>query len=632
MCGICGARRGAAPEAAVRAMLPLLAHRGPDASGIWTSGDTTLGHRRLAINDLSPAGNQPMLTHDSELALVVNGEIYNYGVLRSELAAQGAIFRSNSDSEVILHAYRKFGLGAFEHLNGMFALALFDARAKRLILVRDRMGIKPVYYHQDPQSGAILFASEIKSILAATGRKRWQIDGLGLRQYLSRQNLTGDRTLFAGIRLLEPGSMLIDDADGMRVERYWQATIPPAQPRSFAQDTDEFSTVFRQAVERHLMSDVPVASYMSAGFDSTLVASRAASLAPDPPMAFTGTFNETGWFDELSGATLAASHIGAPIVPVPIVANDMIEHFDALIYALDEPRMGLGAISQFMVAKAASKTHKVILSGHGGDELFSGYPVFKLAAILTQHSLMARVRILLSVRVSEVPHLVYFLGRHLVAKSGNAFMPLLFGPRLLKNALTSDASALIAHDQSLDKPRHGNLQMQLLLTYINVYLPGLLVVEDKISMAHALETRTPFLDNELIDFALRTSAANKLHGGQLKAIIKNEAKTFLPPEFLSFPKRGFPTPLARWLRGPLKTWAEKRITAPDSALTMIFAHAYLVRTFARYQSSWRRHVRPLDDIQTHRMWMFLSLESWLRQTKEVQGIRLDLSGTTGGQT
>jgi asparagine synthase (glutamine-hydrolysing) len=612
-------------------MLPFLAHRGPDASGVWTSGDTTLGHLRLAINDLSEAGNQPMLAYDSELALVVNGEIYNYGVLRAELAAQGALFRSNSDSEVILHAYRRFGLKAFERLNGMFALALFDVRASRLIIVRDRMGIKPVYYHHDPHSGALLFASEIKGILAATGRKRWQIDGHGLRQYLSHQNLTGDRSMFAGIKLLEPGSMLIDEVDGTRVERYWQATIPPAPPRSFSQDTDEFSTVFGRAVERHLMSDVPVASYMSAGFDSTLVASRAASLAADPPTAFTGTFGESGWYDELSGATLAARHIGAPIVPVPITAEDMIEHFDALIRALDEPRMGLGAISQFMVARAASKSHKVILSGHGGDELFSGYPVFKLAAILTQRSLMARLRILRSVRLSEVPPLVYFLGRHLMDKGPAALVPLLFGPAVLKNALSPAAAALLDRHQSPDEPRRGNLHEQLLLTYINVYLPGLLVVEDKISMAHALETRTPFLDNELVDLALRTSAANKLHGGQLKAIIKNEAKTSLPPAFLSFPKRGFPTPLARWLRGPLRTWAEARITAPDSALTMIFDHAFLVRTFARYQSSWRRHVRPLDDIQTHRMWMLLSLESWLRQTQEVLDVRLELSAAADHQ-
>lgn len=607
-------------------MLPLLAHRGPDASGVWTSGDATLGHLRLAINDLSPAGNQPMLAYDSELALVVNGEIYNYSALRAELEAEGAVFVSSSDSEVILHAYRRFGARAFERLNGMFALALFDVKVQRLTLVRDRMGIKPVYYHADPETGALLFASEIKGILAAAARTRWQIDARSLAQYLSRQNLTGDRSMFAGIRLLEPGSMLIDDVDGLRVERYWQARIPPVKPQSFSQDAAEFSSVFGQAVERHLMSDVPVASYMSAGFDSTLVASRAASISHAPPTAYTGTFAEAGWYDELSGATLAARHIGAPIVPVPITAGDMVRHFDALIRALDEPRMGLGAISQFMVAKAASKTHKVILSGHGGDELFSGYPVFKVAAILTQKSLLARLKMLRSVRLSEVPPLVYFLGRQIFARGTSAFLPLLFSRRVLENALSPGAAAILACDESLEEPSQDTLYERLLLTYINVYLPGLLVVEDKISMAHALETRTPFLDNDLVDFALRTAAENKLHGEQLKAIIKNEAKAYLPPEFLTFPKRGFPTPLARWLRGPLKPWAEARITAPDSALTMIFKHAFLVRIFARYQSSWRRHVRPLDDIQTHRIWMLLSLESWLRQTKEVYGVSLEWSG------
>jgi asparagine synthase (glutamine-hydrolysing) len=607
-------------------MLPLLAHRGPDAAGTWNSGDITLGHRRLAINDLSPAGNQPMLAYEAQLALVVNGEIYNYAPLRRELEAAGAVFRSNSDSEVILHAYRQFGAKAFERLNGMFAFALFDVAAQRLFLVRDRIGIKPVYHYSDPQSGALLFASEIKGILAAAGRTSWPINAQALRQYLGRQNLAGDASLFAGIGLLEPGSMLIDDAAGTRVERYWKAVVPAANARSFSADAAEFSLLFGQSVERHLLSDVPVASYMSAGFDSTLVASRAASLAPQPPTAYTGTFGEGGWYDELSGARLAAGHIGAPIVPVMIGADDMIRHFDDLIRALDEPRMGLGAISQFMVAKAAGCSHKVILSGHGGDELFSGYPVFKAAALVTQNTLAGRLRILRSVRLSEVPPLVYFLGRQVLGGGKFAVLPRLFSPNALKRALSPGAAAVLGGNDDTGDTAHGSLYERLLLTYINSYLPGLLVVEDKVSMAHALETRTPLLDNELVDFALRTGPENKLHGEQLKAIIKNEARTWLPPEFLSFPKRGFPTPLAKWLRGPLRSWAEARITAPDSALTLIFRHDFLKQTFARYQSSWLRHLRPLDDIQTQRMWMLLSLESWLRQTREVHGVNLELSG------
>lgn len=204
MCGICGARRGVDPEAAVRTMLPLLAHRGPDADGVWTSGDTSLGHLRLAIVDLSSAGRQPMVAYDGELALVANGEIYNYPALRDELVAEGVEFRSASDSEVILHLYRRYGCKAFERLNGMFAFALFDAREQRLFLVRDRVGIKPVYYYRDPQTGNLLFASEIKAILAASGRNSWPIDQQALLQYLSRQNLMSDRSLFAGIRLLGP--------------------------------------------------------------------------------------------------------------------------------------------------------------------------------------------------------------------------------------------------------------------------------------------------------------------------------------------------------------------------------------------------------------------------------------------
>lgn len=629
MCGICGARSLGYAESAVRAMLPKLAHRGPDDEGIWTAGSISLGHRRLSIVDLSSAGHQPMTAYGGELALVANGEIYNYPDLRRELEASGVVFRSGSDSEVILHAYRMHGPDAFARLNGMFAFALIDLSQDRLFLVRDRMGIKPIYYYEDTRTGALLFASEIKAILAAAGRASWRIDPEALSQYLRFQNLFGSASLFAGIKLLPPGSMLISDPQGVRTETYWSPQPQGSPSSSFAEDAVAFHQTFQASVRRHLMSDVPVASYLSSGFDSTLVASSASAMLAEPPTAYTGTFSEGGWYDEMSGARRIAEHIGAPINSVTIGPQDLADNLDPLVLALDEPRMGLGAISQYMVAKAAAAHHKVILAGHGGDELFSGYPVFKAAALLAPDSLAGFMRILRSVRVSELPPLVYFLARRLFGGGGPGHLPVLFGESRLARGLSRVArEKLAAIPTNAPAATTGNSAKssyeELLLTYLSIYLPGLLVVEDKISMAHALETRTPFLDNELVDLSLRISPTNKLHQGNLKAIIKQEARSFLPSEIFNLPKRGFPTPLAAWLRGPLKGWTKARLTSPGNPLTLIFEPHFLASEVERYLGSPLRRIRPLDDIQTHRMWMLLSLESWLRQTRSVHGVQLEL--------
>lgn len=627
MCGICGIHGSDASPAAVDAMLEAMRRRGPDGSGTWAAPGILLGHRRLAIVDLSERGRQPMVAADGAAAVTVNGEIYNYPALRAELEAGGAQFRSDCDSETVIHGWRRWGAASFARYNGMFAFALWEAESQALYLVRDRLGIKPLYYWRD--GARTLFASDAQAILAASGRREWAISAAGLDQYLAYENRFGAATMFEGIRMLLPGHYLRIDANGAAEHAY--AQIAPSGPpvRDFDEAVEAFRGGFRAAVRRHLMSDVPVASYLSAGFDSAMVASTAAELLGNGrPATFTGTFREGGWYDEAEGAALVARRRGIPNTRVEITGERFREAFDEMVHALEEPRMGTGALPQYLVAKTVAQTHKMILTGHGGDELFSGYPVFKYALLarLIREDRPAFLRLLARVRPSELPHIFYFALSALSGRREKPFLPQLFSRRERHAALRPAFHAPEAGEGEADAaftPAEGGATYRALLTqYFRDYLPGLLVVEDKISMAHGLESRTPFLDNELVSFALSVDEAVKLDGGKLKAITRQAARGMLPDELYALPKRGFPNPLSKWLRGDLAEWMQARIAGPDTVLAELFDRAFLERTVATYLRSWRRFARPLDEIATHRIWMLLCLESWLRQTRDRLGVRL----------
>ncbi len=618
MCGICGVWGGRDGPAQTRSMLDRLAHRGPDGDGIWAEKDLTLGHNRLAIVDLTQAGAQPMVTADGMHVAAVNGEIYNYPELRQALEKNGAVFASDCDSEVVLHAYRAQGLEALRQFNGMFAFALWDKAKQQLILARDRLGIKPLYYHRGPNG--FRFASEIKALLC--GAEHWQIDGTGLAQFLTYQNLFGQQTLLDGIRMLEPGHALIVTAEGARTVPFWEPSFGKDQSISdFGAAVGQFSTTFGEAVDRHLMSDVPVACYLSAGFDSASVAAEACRRLGPGVATFTGSFDRGGWYDEYSGAQSVAEKLGAEGHRVPIDSAAFAARLDDVIHALDEPRMGMGALPQFLVAEVAARERKVILTGHGGDELFSGYPIFKLAQLAANPASVARIR------PSELPHLAYFLMNAVRGGEFSACLPVLFSKRHQRQALQPDIYEVVREEcarDPLDTLTSGarNHYERILLTYLRAYLPGLLTVEDKISMAHSLEARTPILDNKLVDLSLSIAPDTKLQGGNLKAILKEAMRPHLPAALYDMPKRGFPTPLGSWLRGPLSGFLQKRLTHPDSSLTRLFRHDYLKATVDRYLAK-EPLLRPLDEIPTHRMWMLLGLESWLRQGEAKWGVRFE---------
>jgi len=622
MCGICGIIGKGRDDTRFRldTMLKRMAHRSPDGQGIWMDKTVSLGHGRLAIVDVSDAGAQPM-HHSNSLHCVVNGEIYNYPELRKELEEKhNALFASDCDSEVVLHGYLAQGVSFFERLNGMFAFALYDDKKQIVHLVRDRMGIKPVYY--TIFDGQLIFASEIKGIFGAINAKSWTIDPLGLSQYMTYQTGLGDRTLFQDVKLLLPGHILSVDLTRIsdyRVEPFWTSQLEEDNTISFHDAVDLYKQTFADSVERHLLSDVPVATYLSAGFDSSSVSVQAARSSGQKLSAYTGWFDiEGGWYDETSVAGEAVSSFDGQHHCVSIDDADLVREMDNIIDALDEPKMGMGAFPQFMVAKAAAKNYKVILTGHGGDELFSGYPLFKLA----------RKGGILSTKASEIPHFAYFTLSSMRGKLASEFgrhMPVLWSLK--------DQTTLLDRDMRDIKPWQTLAQFQepcentidqIYQTYLNAYLPGLLVVEDKISMAHQLESRTPMLDNDMLELSLRVPQSVKMHGNELKAIIKAGARDLLPESFFNQPKRGFPTPLRLWLRGNLAEFLEQRLLGKSSRLGRLFDQQVLQDIVHAYRTSPRRFVRPLDEIQSHRMWQLLSLETWLRVWEEKYDLTLRL--------
>lgn len=622
MCGICGiiGKQRDTDRSRLDRMLVRMIHRGPDGFGVWADEAVGLAHGRLAIIDVSDAGAQPM-HHTHGLHCVVNGEFYNYPQLRKELEEQhNVVFSSNCDSEIVLHGYLIHGVSFFERLNGMFAFALYDERARRVHLIRDRIGIKPLYYTS--YNDQFLFASEIKGLFGAIDEKSWTIDPLGLSQYMTYQTGLGDRTLFRDVKMLLPGHILTIDLDQItntQIAPYWTSQQKEDNSISFNDAVGQYKREFSESVQRHLFSDVPVATYISAGFDSSSVSVQAARLSKQPLYAYTGWFDiEGGWYDETIVAGEAVDGFNGQHNCVGIDNSDLVRELDNIVDSLDEPKMGMGAFSQFMVAKAAAKDFKVILTGHGGDELFSGYPIFKLA----------QGGALQAFNTSEIPHMAYFALSNMRRKISPEFgrhLPVLWSMNAQQSLLKHDVGelkpwqALEEIQGQYEKPIDKVFQ-----TYLNAYLPGLLVVEDKISMAHKLESRTPMLDNNMIDLSLRIPQSIKLHSHELKAIVKAGARDLLPESFFRQSKRGFPTPLRLWLRGNLTGFLEERLLGTNSRLSRLFNTSSLRKIVDNYRVSPRRFVRPLDEIQSHRMWQLLCLEAWLRVWEEKYDLTLRL--------
>lgn len=603
MCGIVGVFGPSAPALKERlyGALSAIAHRGPDGEGTYESpdGQCLLGHRRLAILDLSSAASQPFLRDHS--ALVYNGEIYNHSSLRYGLG-HGESFRSHSDTETVSRLLLQEGPRALARAEGMFAGAFYDEKKAELHLFRDPMGIKPVYL-ATLRDSTVLFASEVKALLAFDpGLARASLEAVAT--YMAFENLPPGRTLFEGVTLLPLGEALtLTLSSSGKVVTSRRSLRYESGLSSEESTTGAAASRISSAVDDHLLSDVPLAVYLSGGLDSGLVASLAARRSREL-VAYTGFFEGVAdpHYDETPLAELLAKKLGIAWRKVAISAADLQRDLDPLIRALDEPRMGMGTFPQYVVARAAAKERKVVLAGHGGDELFAGYPLFKAFWVgesgLSRDTLYA----LSKTRAKEWPWLIHHSWHSLLGKR-RPFAPRIFSRRVSRSALVDRFEA------RGEAPPLEELRKY----YWDIYLPGLLLVEDKISMAHGLETRVPLWSQSLAVWAGRISARELMPRGALKGLLRNVARDWLPEEFFRAPKRGFPTPLRLWFRGPLRGFVRERLL--DTGVDL--------RPFVdkrQIESLIRSHERvplpfALDERRAHRLWILLGLESWVRQFK-----------------
>ncbi|BBD62249.1 asparagine synthase (glutamine-hydrolysing) [Nostoc sp. HK-01] len=565
MCGIAGILNldgDSVSPVILKKMTDAIAHRGPDGEGQYIDNCLGLGHRRLAIIDLSPAGHQPMSTIDGQLIMTYNGEIYNFNELRIELESLGYQFRSRTDSEVLLYAYAEWGKKCLNRLNGMFAVAIWDKRRRELFLARDRYGIKPLYYTNTGTK--FIFGSEVKAIMAHPDYPR-AINFEGLLEYLTFQNFLTEKTLFKDIKLLPAGTYMCLSLDTQKSvqQQYWDYHfVEPENPLDDREYLEELDRLFRQAVNRQLISDVELGAYLSGGIDSGSITAIAAQQLPYIK-SFTCGFDLNSAsgvevsYDEREAAEYMSYLFKTEHYEMVLKAGDMERVMPRLAWHLEEPRVGQ-SYPNFYVAQLASKFVKVVLAGTGGDELFAGYPWRYYRAVVND----------------DFEHYVdkyYSFWQRLLSPEEiqSVFQPI---RSKIEHISTKDIFSSVFKQHSVELTRPEDYVNHSLYFEAKTFLHGLLVVEDKLSMAHSLETRVPFLDNDLVDFAMKIPTRLKL--GNLtevirlnenepgnktdkyfqknkdgKLLLRKVMSNYIPKVLTERVKQGFSAPDASWFKG-----------------------------------------------------------------------------------
>ena len=615
MCGIVGivAAPGceAPAEDVARAMNAAIRHRGPDDEGVWRDRRALLGMRRLAIIDVA-GGHQPMHSDDGRVSLVFNGEIYNFRELRRTLEALGQVFRTRSDSEVVLHAYRHWGEACFAHLNGMFAIALWDSAAGTLLLARDRLGEKPLFYAQEAKR--LLFASELKALTRVPGFRR-ELDAEAIQAYVCFGYVPNPACIFRGVRKLPPGHYL-RYADGRsEVVRYWQVDFEPKLNLSEDAAADELAALLDQAVASRLVSDVPFGAFLSGGIDSSVVVALMAKHLDQPVRTFSIGFREDA-FSELSDARRVAECFGTAHHE-EIVVPDAVACLEQLVWYLDEPFADASALPTFFVAQLARRHVTMVLTGDGGDEVFAGYDRYLRYLRLQQLGALRPAAALAAGLAGQVlppryGHRWRRIGERLRQPfpdnylSGVALTRADVAAALTGEALTATAAD---HYRGLASPARGTAALGTLDRIVAIdlasYLPDdILVKLDRMAMAHSLEGRAPLLDHRLIEFAARLPAALRVRDGRGKYLLRKVAARWLPTAVLAKRKQGFAIPLAQWFRGPL------RALAADTFDSRAFRERGLLRADTA-RALLADHVNGRAD-HGEALWLTLCLESWAR--------------------
>jgi asparagine synthase (glutamine-hydrolysing) len=618
MCGICGViNKNFEPIPAihhkVETMKKLIAHRGPDGEGTWVhpAQFAGFGHLRLSIIDLQ-TGDQPM-TDESGSWIVYNGEIYNYLELQKKLGTSQ--FTTSSDTEVILRAYRKWGADCVTHFRGMFSFVLWDEPNQRFFCARDRFGIKPLYFYQD--QNLFFFASEPKALLPFMPQIRTNLEAL--KEYFAFQFCLDGKTLFEDIHELQPAHHLTISADQISVQKYWEVYYQPDFSHNEKYYEEVLRALIKDSVEIHTRADVPIGSYLSGGVDSSAVAAIASAGDPTNFMGFIGKFAEGPEFDESQYAREVAQTNGFPLEEITISAEDFINNIRKVIYHMDYPTAGPGSFPQYMVSQMAVKHRKVVMGGQGGDEIFGGYTRYLIAYfeqcikaaidgtmdngnfIVTYESILPNLTSLRNYK----PLLQQFWKDELFAPMDRRYFRLInranaigdeINWKLMENYSAYQTFRGIFNSENIGKESYFDLMTHF---DFKTLLPALLHVEDRVSMAHGLESRVPFLDHPIVELAAKMPPNVKFRDGNLKHILRKAVQPFIPESiYTRKDKMGFPTPLSEWMRGPAKTFVMD-IFNSQSAMTRDYVNAQAILDQLGEEPRFSRKI-----------WGFLNLELW----------------------
>jgi len=627
MCGISGVavplRRGSDVELdAVERMNASLTHRGPDDSGVFVDGNIALANRRLSIVDV-PGGHQPMASADGTLIVTYNGEIYNAPELRRELETRGRRYRTNCDTEAVLHVYAEHGNDVVHRLRGCYAFALWDQRSRELTLVRDRFGVKPLYYVH-AEDGTLAFASEIKALVAG-GFVRSEPNYAALSGYLINRATYGEQTMFAGVRRLLPGHILVWRDGDVRTERYWDADATDAGASRLDHDyVEEWSALFRESVELRLMADVPIGVLLSGGIDSSAIAAVMTELTGAPIKTFSIGFPEEE-ANELAHARLVARHLGSDHRDVTVSAQDFFDALPELAWYADEPMGHPSSVPLALVSRLAAQDVKAVLCGEGGDETLAGYSRYRT----TLHNLAvgrryervttASLRRRIAGGIDALPRTSRhaqrlertFLRRP--ADLRNLYFDnfSVFEGAALRRLMTEETAARVGEcdphaeaERFFAAPSHAGLLQRLLYADQKTYLPALLMRQDTMSMSASLESRVPFLDHELAALSAALPAELKLRRGwTTKYVLRRSMKGRLPDPILTRRKLGFPVPVDKWFRGAFRHVVDEYVLSGRARQRGLFEHASLER-LVREHDAGARH--------GHRLWSLVALELWAR--------------------
>jgi asparagine synthase (glutamine-hydrolysing) len=611
MCGICGVV-GSNDADLLHKMCQLMTHRGPDDSGMYQGGNISLGHQRLSIIDLA-TGHQPMHNEDQTVWIVFNGEIYNYQQLQKELQQQGHRFYTKSDTEVIIHLYEELGQGCVNKLRGMFAFALWDAKRNELLLARDRLGIKPLYYIHT--QGKLLFASEIKSLLPYAGITP-QLDELALNHYLSFRFVPGPATMFQGIKKLLPGHILCYKQNSLRIEKYWDLQFSPISGK-LKHLTEGFIEKLREAIKLRLISDVPLGAYLSGGLDSSLIVGLMSQLSDKPVETFSVGFADEK-YNELAYAQIIADHFQTNHHTLYAESNNN-NLLEKITWHLDEPLGDAAVIPTYLMSRLTKQYVTVVLSGEGADELLAGYPKYKvlslaygIGAILPKvgwNGLAA-----LFSRNIDLYRLFSCLGS--AKDRAEAYLKLVsvFSAEEKEKLYTDKLKKAITYQEPIKEfiqpyfNTGGDILNQLLLLDIKTWLPDdLLLKNDKMTMAHAVEARVPYLDHELVEFMAQIPANYKLKLFGDKYIMRKAMYNIIPPIICRRKKTGFTVPLGSWFKGNLRIKVEEVLNREAVETQGYFNWNYVEHILGRNLNN-QYYRRQFWVLFTFAMWhkMFLS--------------------------